>query len=201
MEGEITPDTELRQQGRCFVRLQVRCFPSPGKCLHFQQPDKQLTFALPERWIFRVLSWHCYRLSCLHWSRSLMFFSRSHPLIADNWAFQPRSQSVPAWSAAGLAQEDEDNLDCLVSWIIRVMLLEFEVNLRFGLCRRTVVEVFQRSRSWGFFSVHWALSIIFHPVEQHPTCTLNGTSKIAAVVIKNRNKYWICHVYVTALRL
>lgn len=113
---------------------------------------------LLEPWIFCVLSWHCYRLSCPLWSRSLMFFSRSQ-LIADNWMFQPHSQCVPAWRAGGLAHEDEDNLDHLVSWVIRVMLLELKVNLSFGLCRM-VIEVFQRSRSWGYFSVNQ--EIILH---------------------------------------
>lgn len=175
---------------------QVRCFPSPGESLHFHQLDKRVTFVLPEPWIFSVLSWH--RLYCPLQNRSLMFFSMSHPPIADNWVFQPWSLCVPARRGGGLAQDDDDNLDRIVSWLVRMMLLVFKVNLSFGLCRM-VVEVFQRSQSWRFFSVNQ--EIIFHPVEQHPTCTLNGASKIADFIIKNRNKYWIGHVYVRALRL
>lgn len=86
-----------------------------------------------------------------------------------------------------LTQEDEDNLDCLVSWIIRVMLLEFKVNLRFGLHRRTVVEVLE-VQELGIFLSPLGTEHHFPSMEMHPTCTLNGTSKIAAVVIKNRNK-------------
>lgn len=43
------------------------------------------------------------------------------------------------------------------------MLLELKVHLSFGLHKRIGVEVFQRSRSLGFFSAHGASGVIFHP--------------------------------------
>lgn len=78
--------------------------------------------------------------------------------------------SVYDLRAGSLAQDGAWNSACLVSWLIKrkekvfsVMLLELKVHLSFGLHRRIGVEVFQRSKSLGFFSACGALGVIFHP--------------------------------------